>query len=287
MSSEIPETPGPHPHRDGDESTGKATTSSRTVEKHAAPEGGDPHPAVIARGISVRGEEGPVYGPLDVEIPGTGLTVLSGRGGGGRTALALTISGRMKPRTGTLEVLGETKPSVIRKRVAIAGVDDIDLLDRDVRIHVILSEHRAWSTPWIMWAPRADQDYYESVCRPVFGERDLPPLDAYVSQISGLDRLLIRIALALRPANGAEIGMLVMDDLEQVHEFDDRLILVTVLSRLAEDIPVVVNAVNRLPDDFLPDYTLIELFTDASHLQPSHAGSDLDRIHRIAKEAEL
>ncbi|MBN9645217.1 hypothetical protein JZY06_11430 [Corynebacterium sp. CCM 8862] len=233
-------------------------------------------PAVIARGIAVTGDEGPVYGPLDVTIPGTGLTILTGRGGSGRTALALTISGRMRPNTGELTVLGMTRRSQIRRRVAIAGVDDIDLIDRDVRLRTIVTEHRAWGTPWIKWVKKADQEYYESLCAKVYGQRDLPPLDAYVSQISGLDRYLIRIALALRPADGNEIGMLVMDDLEQVHEFTDRVILMNILARLAEEIPVVVNAVNPLPEFLVPDYTLIELFTDAGHLLPANPGEHPD-----------
>ena len=51
-----------------------------------------------------------------------------------------------------------------------------------------------------------------------------------------------------------------MDDLEQVREYDLRLILIDVLSRLAQRMPVIVNTVNPIPDELMPDYTLIELF---------------------------
>lgn len=218
-------------------------------------------PAVIARGITVRGEEGPVYGPLHFEIPTTGLTVLAGRSGSGRTALALTIAGRMKPSAGELTVLGETKPSKIRPKVALAGVASIDQLDRNVRLSVVFSEHRAWSTPWLMWARRADQQYYEEICQPIFGVHELPPLHAYVGEITALDRLLIRIALAVNPARGSKIEMLVMDDLEQVREDEDRALLLDTLAKLSDAMPVAVNSVNPLPN-----FPSIELITDDAYI---------------------
>ncbi|AZA10560.1 P-loop NTPase family protein [Corynebacterium gerontici] len=226
-------------------------------------------PAVVARGIAVRGEEGPAYGPLDVEIPGEGLSILNGRGGSGRTALALTITGRMKVSEGELEVLGETQPKKIRDMVAIAGVESIDALDRNVRVHEILTEHRAWSKLWITWTKPADEQYRNELCSEVFGKRDMPPLDVYVSQLSSLDRILLRICLALRPANGADIKMLVMDDFEQVREQEDRIILLDVLTRIAKTMPVVLNAVNPIEG---VAHHQIELFTDAAHLQPKNTG---------------
>lgn len=283
---EMDQLRGETPPVQHDSPSGAVVAAEQVTTADAVKDDPGTAPAVVARGIAVKGEEGPVYGPLDVTIPGKGLTILTGRGGSGRTALALTISGRMRPDSGRLTVLGMTKRSQIRKRVAIAGVDDIDLIDRDVRLRTVLTEHRAWCTPWIMWAKKADQEYYESLCKGVYGQRDLPPLDAYVSQISGLDRYLIRMALALHPANGNEIGLLVMDDLEQVHEFTDRVILMNILARLAEDIPVVINAVNPLPEFLVPDYTLIELFTDAAHLLPENPGQHPDPA-LLSKELHL
>ena len=56
--------------------------------------------AVTAVNLALRGTEGPVFGPLTFTAPASGLTVLSGRGGSGRTALALTLAGRMASTTG-------------------------------------------------------------------------------------------------------------------------------------------------------------------------------------------
>ena len=113
--------------------------------------------AVTAVNLALRGTEGPVYGPLTFTAPASGLTVLSGRGGSGRTALALTLAGRMASTTGEVTVLGKTKRSKIRQMVAVAGVEQIDALDRDVTIRTALSEHLNWSRWWWTVPRRASQ----------------------------------------------------------------------------------------------------------------------------------
>lgn len=235
-----------------------AATSARTHRKSQA--GGESAPAVVSEDIALSAAEGRVFGHLNFTVPGSGLTVLSGCGGSGRTSLALSISGRMKLDAGTLTVLGERNPNKINKMVAIAGVEEIDGLDGDVRLRTVLTEHKSWSRPWIVWTKPADQEYYESLCGDVFGDRALPSLDSYVAELTSLDNILIRISLALAPANSEDIKLLVMDDLEQVREYDLRLVLIHVLERLAQRMPVIVNTVNPIPDSLMPDHTLIELF---------------------------
>lgn len=266
-----------HPAPTGAEATAPIPTVGTSGEGNPATASVPPHsatvpPAVVATDIVLKGEEGVVFGPLNFTIPGRGLTVLTGRGGSGRTALALVLSGRMKLSSGTLEVQGETNRSTINKQVAIAGVDTIDELDREVTLRTVLTEHRSWSKPWFSWTRTADDDYLVELLGDVYGERTLPPLDVYIAQLSAYDRILIRIALALHPANHREITMLVMDDLEQVHELDERFMLVRTLDRLAQTMPVVVNSVNPLPEGLVPGHTSMELFTDAHHVQPENPG---------------
>nr|WP_205570508.1 ATP-binding cassette domain-containing protein [Corynebacterium lactis] len=229
--------------------------------------------AIVATNLSLSAEEGPVYGPLTFRVPSQGVTILSGKGGSGRTALALTLAGRMKPDSGSLEVLGHTKLSEIRTRVAIAGVEQVDLLDRDVTVRAVLTEHLNWSKPWWSRARRADEAYLENLAGAVFGPRSLPPLDAYISSIPGLDRHLLRMALALQPAHGQDIEMLVIDDLEQIHELADRNLLLLRVGEIAKDIPVVVNATNPIPEDLIPVAANVELDTDRSHIRPENTGA--------------
>ncbi|HIW95590.1 MAG TPA: ABC transporter ATP-binding protein [Candidatus Corynebacterium gallistercoris] len=228
--------------------------------------------AVRAEGISLTGDEGKVFGPLDFTIPNQGLTSLLGSGGSGRTALALVLSGRMKITDGELEVLGMTKHSKIQKRVAIAGVDQIDFLDRSVKVKDVLTENKAWQKLWIQPVKKATEEDLENFCGYVYGDRSLPPLDAYISQLTNLDKLLIRISLALQPAHGTPAEMLVMDDLEQVREQGDRQVLLHILERISRDIPVVVNSVN--PIDTITPVETIELDTNLGHAIPEVTGDE-------------
>ena len=57
-------------------------------------------PAITARAITMRGPWGPVYGPIDLDIDAGGVTVLVCPPGSGRTALLMTLAGRMRPVSG-------------------------------------------------------------------------------------------------------------------------------------------------------------------------------------------
>ncbi|MBV7296029.1 hypothetical protein KRX51_08915 [Corynebacterium sp. TAE3-ERU12] len=240
--------------------------------------------AVLARGLSVVGSEGPVYGPIDVAVPADGVTVLSGRGGSGRTALALTIAGRMKPSEGELIVLGMTKRRDIRRHVAIAGVDQIDLLDRDLTVRQVLNEHRCWGRRFFQPPLKIDEDYLVDLAEPIYGTRTLPPLDAYISQLPGLDRHLLRIAMALRPSHHEPVGLLIVDDLEQIHELDERVVLISRLVELSRQLPVVINAVNFLPHTLVPPERQVRLDADSSHISPYDWGIEDDELDEIVKE---
>lgn len=228
-------------------------------------------PSVIAEGIEVTAEEGPVFGPLSFTLAPVGLTVLGGSGGSGRTALSLVLSGRMKPTAGRLEVLGHTDRKSIWNHVALAGVDQLDEMPRSVRVRDIITENKSWSRTWFRPVRKATEDDVRDLCSEVYGSRDLPPLDAWVSDLSTLDRLLLRICLALRPSHHGEIRMLVMDDFEQVREARDRDILLGILGRFAERMPVVLNSVNPLPES-APPHQVVVLDTYGTHIRPTHDG---------------
>ena len=89
--------------------TGNAGTERGAVparQPGEGPEVPEQQPAVVARGIRVSGPLGPVYGPIDLTIPAGGLNVLVCPTGSGRTALMMTLAGRMKPTSGELTVAG-------------------------------------------------------------------------------------------------------------------------------------------------------------------------------------
>lgn len=239
---------------------------------------------VLARGLGVTASEGPVFGPIDIAVPAAGITVLSGHGGSGRTALALTIAGRMKASEGQLMVLGYTERKDIRPRVAIAGVDQIDEIDRNLTVRNVLTEHLYWTRNPLKRTKKVDEGYLDEIAGDFYGTRSLPPLDAYISQLPGIDRLMLRVALALHPASREEIGLLVVDDLEQVHELDERILLLSRLVEVSYRIPVIINAVNPLPHRLVPPQRQVRIDADISHITPFDWGINDAELDSMVKE---
>lgn len=116
-----------------------------------------PPPAIVARGISQRGPWGPVYGPLDLDIGAGGVTVLVCPPGSGRTALMMTLTGRMETRTGSLTVFGHSSAREIFAVSALAGIDELDEVDESVTVADVVTEQLRWAAPWYRRVPRAGQ----------------------------------------------------------------------------------------------------------------------------------
>ncbi|GEE01733.1 hypothetical protein nbrc107696_21790 [Gordonia spumicola] len=201
--------------------------------------------AIVARGITQRGPWGPVYGPIDLDVPAGGLTVLRGPAGSGRTALQMTLAGRMKPKTGHLSVFGRTSAKQIFAVAGLAAIDELDAVYNAVRVVDLITEQVRWDAPWYRLIGKADAGDLERVCRPAFGDLPLPGLDDYVDDLSELDRMLLRIALAdtKRPP------LLVIGSIDQVTSDDNQKTLVRRLVDLGRDRTVVTSTVNPLPAD--------------------------------------
>ncbi|TCL82271.1 RND superfamily putative drug exporter [Rathayibacter sp. PhB179] len=78
--------------------------------------------AVAAEGLCLDGPDGPVYRDVDVRVPAGGALVVHGPHRSGRTALLLTIAGRLAPDAGRLKVDGLVVPirsSAVRGRVGL------------------------------------------------------------------------------------------------------------------------------------------------------------------------
>ncbi|NKS67268.1 hypothetical protein GS461_17965 [Rhodococcus hoagii] len=198
--------------------------------------------AVRADGLTRSGSLGPVFGPVDLRIPFGGLAVIQGFAGSGRTSLLLTLSGRMKPRRGRCAYSSHRTggdPAVS----AIAGFQGIDNISESVTVRDLITEQIRWDATWYLLIRRAGQRELEQVCAPVFGDRPLPNLTDYVSDLGELDNLLLRIAVA----NTRTPPLLLVDDLEQVRDEYDRARLVEHLAMLGARQTVIASAVNPLP----------------------------------------
>lgn len=206
----------------------------------------DPQPpAVVARGITMSGPWGPVYGPIDLDIERGGVTALIGTAGTGRTALLMTLAGRMRPASGSLTVLDRTSAKDIFALCALAGIEQIDTVAESVRVGDLITEQLRWNAPWYRLIRRADQADLESVCRPVFGPLPLPGIDEYVEQLTELDGLLLRIALA----NTHRLPMLIVGSLDQVTSLRNHDELVRRLVALGEEQTVITSSANPIPEE--------------------------------------
>lgn len=199
-----------------------------------------PEPAVVARGISQTGPWGQVYGPLDLDVPQGGLTILRAPAGPGRTSLQMTLAGRMKHKAGELTVLGQTGAKKIFAASALAAIGDLDSHYTSVRVVDLVTEQLRWDAPWYTMVRKAGQDAYESLCRPVFGPLPLPALDTYVQHLSELDGLLLRVALA----NTKRPPLLVVGNIDQVTSDVNQRVLVERLAALGRQQTVITCTVN-------------------------------------------
>lgn len=213
-----------------------------------ATDGPDEQALIVASGLGVDGEHGPLFSDVDLELA-HGLHAIQMSGGWGQTALLLTLAGRLKPTRGTVTVCGESQPRAIRKHCAIAAFDDIDELEETVSVQTVVAEQRRWVAPWYAQVPI---EAGESDLARVFGDLKPPSPRTFISELSDLDLFLLRITLALfsrRP-------ILVVGDLEQVRDMSRRAVAVERLAAIAGTGRTVIVGVSNPLGSGAPEHDL-------------------------------
>lgn len=207
-------------------------TTAATVSTDTAP------PVITAAGLRVDGEHGPLFAGVDLSLD-AGFHAIQMPGGHPQSALLLALAGRLAPTAGTVSVCGATTPPRIRRHCAIAAFADIDELEDAVTVATVLAEQRRWLSPWYRKVgPGAGYDLLVDV----FGDLTAPALDAYIGDLTDIELFLLRVTLALM----SDRDVLVVGDLEQVRDQEQRAAAVDRLAALAARRTVVVGVTNPL-----------------------------------------
>lgn len=180
---------------------------------------------------------------------GPGLTLLHISRESSATVLALTLAGRMAPRAGQVVFeRGETRLDTRRdlfKNIALAGVDELDTLERLVSVHSVVREQLAWSAPWYKRTPRnldTVEAYTSAAALVGFTLDDAAARATAVGDLGVLDRLRLRVVLALVARPDAQA--LIVDDIDKLRSVRLRAEFLRDLSRLAARMPVVAISAN-------------------------------------------
>jgi hypothetical protein len=150
----------------------------------------------------------------------------------------------MKPTAGPLEVMGETNARTVFGCSALAGIEELDAVYESVTVADLVTEKLRWDAPWYRRVRRADDADLARVCAPVFGAVPLPELGSYVDELTELQALLLRVALA----NTAAPPLLVVGGVDQVAEDESRMELVRRLVDVGERQTVVTASANPVPE---------------------------------------
>lgn len=181
-----------------------------------------PDVVVSARGLTLSARRGPVYAPVDLDVPRGALVLVSGPDGSGKTSLLLTLVGRMVPDSGSrLTVLGHELPRerrAVQRVSAAVGFAGLDDLDDAVTVGDALRERLAWLAPWYSIVRTPDDDQVNVLLRSCFGELDMPRSCTPVHDLDEAQNLLLRLALAVM----AEPRLIVVDQIDQLHDIAAR-----------------------------------------------------------------
>jgi len=224
-----------------------------------APDEISPDVLIHGRGVTVDASWGHIYGPVDITVRRGGVTVLVGQGGRGRTALLLTLAGRMKPTGGSLSAFGDdTSVRRLFDNAAIAFVSEVDGTEQTIRVSDVVTEQLRWGAPWHQWVRPGTEEDLERICRPVFGPLSLPRMDAMVEELPELTAALFRIAVA----NVRKPPLLVVGGIDNLTSIAGARHLLDRLVALGEHQTVITADVNGVARDELRDVIDVPNLTD-------------------------
>ncbi|GDY31089.1 ATP-binding cassette domain-containing protein [Gandjariella thermophila] len=100
---------------------------------------------IRAQRVGVEGAHGPLLRPTSLRVRSGEVAVVSGEPGDGHTALALALSGRMRPTSGTVLLDGRDNPRALRRRVAVVDAPGVSAPDDALDLATVVGEELAYA----------------------------------------------------------------------------------------------------------------------------------------------
>ena len=193
--------------------------------------------ALSVDGLSLRAGKRTIFEDVSFTVPRGSLSVLAGASGTGKTALALTLAGRLETTAGRATVLGEELPrraGRVRRRVGFTGNSTVAPLDETLTVKHHVADAVRIASPW--WDLSASSARVDAA---IAAANDLGAAleDAFgvdgasvqltrarlrrtelVRDASPTARFALGVVLALLP----DPDILVVDDLDQLRTADER-----------------------------------------------------------------
>lgn len=191
----------------------------------------------------------------DFTIPATGLTLIHTGREQASTTLSMTLAGRMRPRRGRITITAPDGRAYRDDRrrfqhIALAGVPEIDSLERLVTVWAVIREQAAWHQPWWKPTPRSIDNIpsYTQAAELLGFTMTNDDATTLVGELDTLSRLVLRILLAIMARPDADL--LIVDDIDQLRSMELRNKLLVKLRDYSQLKPVIATSVN-------PDFTYL------------------------------
>ncbi|WP_161605988.1 ATP-binding cassette domain-containing protein [Microlunatus speluncae] len=182
---------------------------------------------VEARLLSLATREGVVFGDLEFTVPRGGLGVITGPSGSGRSALLLTLAGRMPGWTGALRVGGHDaarESRAVRRISAVARIGSMIDLEPRHTVGEAITERALIDG----MSPRAAGQTVHRAAREL--ELRLAD-DTLVERLPAVDRTILAVLLAtVRPAE-----LVIIDDVDRGLDAGQQARVWSVLDALTAD----------------------------------------------------
>ena len=200
---------------------------------------------VSLRDWGLSGKQGEVFSGIDLDVPRGSVVIIQGAAGSGKTALLLSIAGRMRVTSGEGHV-GEhnirEQSRRVREQVSVGHIAGLTDLENDFTLAQHIAERlimlQPWYKPWVSKSSLREvvdviRETFESASEVLdrlpegkFSTSDATHADfliddegkTFVSELSELQKFLLELGLA----SLAQAPVLVLDNIDYLREREDR-----------------------------------------------------------------